>query len=169
MYDPLYMQYSRAPEGWHDEPFEYCFSFSKDFGAAIATASAANFQSPLQFDPDADFYVRSMAIAIFSLPIGLEAGDPIITLAMRLRDCFGRPLDNDFIVMSAYAMPPTQNNAFQISATFPQLVGTPVLPELYCPANGFMFAEFQGLIAHQMFNFSIYLAGVKRFQNEDCK
>ncbi len=171
-YTPNYLMYSKAPQGFHDEPFEYCFSFSKDFGANIASASVASFQSPLQLDPDADFYARSMSIMLFIRNLAGSSGGGLetrIDFSMRLRDCFGRPLDSDFMVMSAYAMPPNQNGVFNININFPTMVGTPILPELYCPANGFMFGDFLGVNANRTYNFSLYFQGVKRFQDEECK
>lgn len=175
-YKPNYLMYSRPPQGWHDEPFEYVFSFARSFEASGEVTSTTIFDmpnQPLPFDPDADFFARGIAVLVDVEP----TGEGIINLFfnMRLRNAYGRALDNDYIPMMAYATSPQTiaNAAFGPEAGSP--VATPWFPELYCPANGSMFADFQCqpivLPNSGEFNYSfhIYLQGVKRFQNEECK
>ena len=174
-YQPNYSQYSRAPQGWHDEPFEYVFSFAQ-FLPNVTIVAAQQFDflnNPLQFDPDADFYMRGIAVLVDE-----TEGGPDVTLVsplfnMRLRDSFGRPLDNQFIPMMAYATSPGDLGLFPGVPGSP--VATPWYPELYCPANSAMWADFQcqpvsivatpNLVAYA---FHLYFQGIKRFQNEDC-
>jgi hypothetical protein len=167
MYTPSYLLYSQAPTDWHDEPFEYCFTFQKDFGAPISTATQADMlNQPLQFDPDADFYLRGMAVQEDNPP----AGEGRIDFNMRLRDPFGRPLDDGYIPIQAYATL-TQNSGVNTPTK-----GTPTetvwFPELYCPKSCFMFADFQTQVvaskSAQFYCFHLYFKGVKRFKNEDC-
>ena len=57
-YKPNYRMYSKPQDGWHDEPFEYVFSYYNT-GVTVATQAAETFNflnNPLQMDPDADFY-----------------------------------------------------------------------------------------------------------------
>ena len=170
--------YSRPPQGWHDEPFEYCFSFAMFFGVIpiVSTTQFDFWNNPLQFDPDADFYMRAIAILIDQTPVGEELLNPYFN--MRLRDGFGRSLDNGFIPMQAYATEPTDAGPFAQVAGAP--IATPWLPELYCPANGAMWADFQcqnipGIgsipvtMASPSYSFHLYFQGVKRFQNENCE
>ena len=167
-YTPNYAMYSKAADGWHDEPFEYVYTFQKDFGAPIATPSLADFlNQPLQLDPDADFYARAIAILIDQAP----PGEGRIDFNMRLRDAFGRPLDDGFIPMSAYAIAPFSVGPFGPPAGSPS--GTPWFPEMYCPKSSIMWADFQAQTlvgkAAQFYSFHIYFQGVKRFENEECK
>jgi hypothetical protein len=166
-YKPNYRMYSRPQQGWHDEPFEYCFSFQNSVAAPVTAAALSFFNNPLQFDPDADFYMRGMAILQDKAP----GKDVQILFDMRLRDSFGRFLDNEFVPMDAYATAPTNLDDTNFPAGSP--VATPVYPELYCPANSAMWADFQaelGLsIGTAFYSFHLYFQGVKRFQNEDCK
>jgi hypothetical protein len=160
--------YSRAQAGWHDEPFEYVFSFEFDFGAPISVSTQADLLSqPLQFEPDADFYCRSIAQLVDQAPSSVDR----IDFDMRLRDSFGRPLDQGFIPMAAYAITPIGAGPFPAPAGAP--VGTPIYPELFCPKSSVMQADFQaqGLTgrAPQFYSFHLYLQGVKRFPNEICE
>lgn len=168
-YKPNYAMYSRAPQGWHDEPFEYVFSFVKTVTAPVLAASLSFFNNPLQFDPDADFYMRGIAILQDPPP----GKDVQILFDMRLRDAFGRFLDNGFIPMDAYATSPTSLDSTGFPAGGP--VATPWYPELYCPANSAMWADFQAengsasVLTPAFYSFHIYFQGVKRFQNESCE
>jgi hypothetical protein len=161
--------YSRAPEGFHDEPFEYVFSFEHDFGAPVASPSVADFaDNPLELDPDADFYARGIAILIDQTPPARVGRVGRIDFNMRLRDTFGRPLDDGYIPMSAYAVAPIAAGPFAAPAGSP--VGTPFFPELYCPASGTLQADFQAQLgASQFYSFHIYLQGVKRFKTTICE
>lgn len=170
-YKPNYAMYSKPQQGWHDEPFEYCFSFVQFFGLTNVTISTQFdfFNNPLQMDPDADFYMRGIAILIDPTPSG--EGLSQLFFNMRLRDSYGRPLDNMFLPMQAYATNPG------VAGKFPQVAGnpvaTPVYPELFCPSNSAMWADFQcqqvqtGMVT-PAFSFHLYFQGIKRFQNEDC-
>jgi len=172
-YKPNYADYSRAPQGWHDEPFEYVFSFQNSGTGPASVQQLSFFNNPLQFDPDADFFLRGIAILVDVGPLTVEPATDLITFDMRLRDSFGRPLDNGFIPMAAYATSPSALTA----ATFFQVPGspeaTPWYPELYCPANSAMMADFQAEFAvvgvPWFYSFHLYFQGIKRFQNEDCK
>lgn len=180
-YKPNYAMYSKPPQGWHDEPFEYVFSFQNS-GAANVPFSAAQLNllnNPLQLDPDADFLMRGIAILVDVTPVTIEPTTEQILFDMRLRDSFGRYLDNGFIPMGAYATSPTtgvNNTGVGQFYSFPgNPVATPVYPELYCPANSAMWVDFQAEYALSVSNppwfysFHLYFQGVKRFQNEDCK
>lgn len=62
-YVPNFAMYSRPPDGWHDEPFEYVFTFQQTFAAPITSVAQASLANvPMQLDPDADFYMRGLAI-----------------------------------------------------------------------------------------------------------
>jgi hypothetical protein len=167
-YKPNYSDYSRAPQGWHDEPFEYVWSFSA-FNLPVGPATQFNFfNNPLQFDPDADFFLRGLAILIDVTPVG--EGLSQLFFNMRMRDSFGRPLDSAFIAMQAYATNPTTSGEYESQPGNP--VATPWYPELYCPANSAMWVDFQTQAANGeigAYSFHLYFQGVKRFQNEDCK
>jgi hypothetical protein len=166
--------YSRAPEGFHDEPFEYVFSFYNNFGTNFTTASQADFlDQPLEFDPDADFYVRSIAQMVDPSPTGEGLPDAIY-FNMRLRDAFGRPLDSGFIPIGAYAIGATAYDSTLLTPAgiFPPPAGgplaTPWYPELLCPRSCVMFADFQAENIGGQYSFRIYFQGVKRFKNEEC-
>lgn len=172
-YKPNYRMYSKPQTGWHDEPFEYCFSFSM-FDITIpvpGNPQPLNFlNNPLQMDPDADFYMRGLSFTIDNVEGG-EGGPFEVDFNMRLRDSFGRPLDSDFIPMQAYA-----TSLLGVYAAAPgNPVATAVYPELYCPASSAMWADFQAqgignaVSANLAYSFHLYFQGVKRFQNEDCK
>ena len=171
-YKPNYADYSRAPQGWHDEPFEYVFSFAVFLGATtIVAAQQFDFlNNPLQFDPDADFYMRGIAVLVDELTSAKGTIFPLFN--MRLRDSFGRPLDSLFIPMMSYATSPGDLGEFPTVAGAP--VATPWYPELYCPANSAMWADFQcqpvtlGAATEVNYSFHLYFQGIKRFQNEDC-
>ena len=170
-YKPNYTMYSRAPQGWHDEPFEYVFSFSQFIASIDVTQSTVLdfLNNPMQFDPDADFFVRGIAVLVDQFP---GKGFVMPLFNMRLRDSFGRPLDNAFIPMMAYATSPGTAGEFPVVAGAPG--ATAWYPELYCPANSAMWADFQcqpvALGTEEIkYAFHLYLQGVKRFQNEDCK
>ena len=177
-YKQNYAMYSRAPQGWHDEPFEYVWSFQAGLVAGPITASQLSvFNNPLQFDPDADFYLRGIAALVdLAPPFEAEAPPNVnVLFDMRLRDCFGRALDSGFIPMAAYATSPSDLNP---AAAFFQVPGSPVAtpwyPELYCPANGAMWADFNAEIsivagAFWFYSFHLYFQGIKRFQNESCE
>ena len=178
-YKPNYRMYSKPQDGWHDEPFEYVFSFFNS-GATAATQAADTFNflnNPLQLDPDADFYLRGIAIVVDVEPVPVESSNVNVLFDMRLRDSWGRYLDNSFIPIGAYATCPLQNFAGQ--AEFFSWPGnppaTPWYPELYCPSNSAMWADFQaengvgGVGTPWYYSFHLYFQGVKRFQNEDCK
>lgn len=173
-YEPNYAIYSKAPDGWHDEPFEYVFSFQQTFTPALSNPALANFiNQPFQFDPNADFYLRGIALQIDLPPAGYVAGGNI-TFNMRLRNSYGRALDNDFIPMQAYATQPQFSGPYTAPAGQP--VATPWYPEMYFPANGAMWADFQAqgpiaMSAYKFYSFHVYLQGIKRFQNETgtCK
>lgn len=163
-YRPLHELYSQPPAGWHDEPFEYCFSFFKAF-AGITPASQATFlNQPLRFDPDADFYIRGMA-ALYDNPNSGEFANQIL-FSLRLRDPFGRALDNAAIPLSAYCgAPPTFPGGVYASVVNAP-VATPWYPELYVPANSAMFADFVAYTnSGQAYSFQIYFQGVKRFND----
>lgn len=171
-YKPNYAMYSKPPQGWHDEPFEYCFSFAQFIAPLQITIPQQFdfFNNPLQLDPDADFYMRGISIVIDNTTSGEFLS--ILLFNMRLRDSYGRPLDNMFIPMQAYATNPG------VTAKFREVVGaptaTPVYPELFCPANSAMWADFQAQtvapgFAGISYSFHLYFQGIKRFQNEDCK
>jgi len=171
-YRPNYAMYSRAPQGWHDEPFEYVFSYDTFFGSITVVNSTQFdfFNNPLQMDPDADFFMRGIAIQIDNLPSGEAAQE--IFFNMRLRDSFGRALDNTPIALQTYATNPG------IIGAFAEIAGSPVAtawyPELYCPANSALWADFQCQNVPAgpntiSFSFHLYFQGIKRFQNEDCK
>jgi hypothetical protein len=172
-YVPNYAMYPSAPDGWHDEPFEYVYTFQFDFGAPISVAAQANLlNQPLQLDPDGDFYMRGMAAMIDQAP----AGKGRIDFNMRMRDAFGRQLDSAFIPMAAYATPafaagPFTGLAGGVSSATP-IPATPWYPELYCPKSGVMFADFQSQVligkSAQFYSFHLYFKGVKRFKNEAC-
>ena len=174
-YQPNYSQYSRAPQGWHDEPFEYVFSFQNIFTPALSNPQLCNFfNNPLQIDPDADFYLRGIAVLIDPPPAAYAASGNI-TFNMRLRDSFGRPLDSDYTPMQTYGTNPAGNTGF--AGIYAQLAGNPVAtpwyPELYCPASSAMWADFQAqgpisASAYKFYSFHLYFQGIKRFQNEDC-
>jgi FG-GAP repeat len=141
-YKPNYRDYSRPPQGWHDEPFQYVWSFQSTFTSLAANPALGNLlNQPLQLDPDADFYLRGMAVVIDPAPPSVVAPGNL-TFNMRLRDSFGRPLDNDFVPMQAYA-----TNPAGFASADPQEAGnpaaTPWYPELYCPASSAMWADFQ--------------------------
>lgn len=172
-YRPNYSMYSKAPQGWHDEPFEYVWSFARFFGSITYTTPTFFdfFNNPLQLDPDADFFLRGIAILIDGTPVG--EGLIRIFFNMRLRDSFGRPLDSQFIPMQGYATNPTTEAPDAQVAGAP--VATPWYPELYCPANSAMWADFQCQnltvpnTVTPAYSFHLYFQGVKRFQNEDCQ
>jgi hypothetical protein len=168
-YKPNYAEYSRPPQGWHDEPFEYVYSFYQVIASPQTASALSFFNTPLQLDPDADFFARGIAILQDPSPGKLFTQ---ITFDMRLRDSFGRYLDNGFVPMGAYATSPTSLDETGFPAGGP--VATPWYPELYCPANSAMWADFQAElgvtgVGNAYYSFHIYLQGVKRFQNEDCK
>lgn len=176
-YRPNYLMYSRPPQGWHDEPFEYVFSFSQ-FGWNVGNITSIDqlniLNQPMPFDPDADFFMRGLAIVVDTVPV--TEGVENLLFNMRLRNAYGRALDNDFIPMAAYATSPQNLNNAVFGPELGSPVATPWFPELYCPANGTMFADFGAqqsfpIPTTSIFNYSfhIYLQGVKRFQNEECK
>ena len=180
-YKPNYRMYSKPQDGWHDEPFEYVFSYYNT-GVTVATQAAETFNflnNPLQMDPDADFYMRGMAVIVDTEPIPVEGFNANVLFDMRLRDSFGRYLDNVFIPMAAYATCPLSgvgNGGPGAFHTWPgNAVATPVYPELYCPSDSAMWADFQaengvgGVGTPWYYSFHLYFQGVKRFQNEDCK
>jgi hypothetical protein len=167
-YVPNWAMYSRAPDGWHDEPFEYVFTFQQNFTGGTSTVSQANLTNqPLQLDPDADFFMRGIAVLQDQVKTGVEPVIGPILFSMRLRNAFGRPLDSNYIPMGAYAARPN------LSTGTPQLTdpwqATPWYSELYFPANSALWADFQALNVGYYYSFHIYLKGVKRFQNEACK
>jgi hypothetical protein len=141
-YRPNYAMYSKAPEGYHDEPFEYVWSFQRTLAAGSVTlGDLDSLNNPLQFDPDADFYLRGIAVVVDQVPVSASTTFVNINFGMRLRDAFDRPLDDGFIPLPAYAVNPTSNGPFPSPAGSP--VGTPNYPELYCPASSVMYADFQ--------------------------
>lgn len=165
-YTPNYAMYSRAPEGWHDEPFEYVFTFQQMFTPSTTTANQANiYNQPFQMDPDADFFMRGLSILQDTIPYA-GMGTRKILFEMRLRNAFGRALDSAFIPMAAYAGSPNFSGTPTLTDPWQ---ATPWYPELYFPANGAMFADFQALNTGSYYSFHIYLQGIKRFQNEACK
>ena len=101
-YTPNYAAYSRAPQGWHDEPFEYVFTFQQTFVTGItAITQATLLNQPMQLDPDADFFMRGMAVLVDSV-LTVEGAGPI-NMSMRMRNAYGRALDSGFIPLAAYA------------------------------------------------------------------
>ncbi len=163
--------YSKAPDGWHDEPYEYCFNFQSTLAVSVTNPALFNFaDQPLQFDPDADFYMRGMAFLIDAAPAAYHGGGNV-TFNMRLRDPFGRPMDNDYVPMQAYATAPLAVGPYPAVSGAP--VTTPVYAELYCPASCVMYADFQAQgvsgSTYKTYSFHLYFKGVKRFQNEECK
>jgi hypothetical protein len=164
-YTPNYAMYSRAPEGWHDEPFEYVFNFQQDFPGGTAPASQATFlNQPMQFDPDADFYMRGMAI-LADYIVGLEGGGPI-NFTLRLKNPFGRALDSLAIPLNAYAATPNFDNSPVLQGPWQ---ATPWFPEMYCPANSALWGDFTAITTGTYYSLHIYFQGVKRFQNEQCR
>jgi hypothetical protein len=180
-FTPSYLMYSKAPKGWHDEPFEYVFSWSIFATLTVEVTSTTFFDffnNPLQFDPDADFFLRGAAVLVDNTPgPGLETDQIQLRFNMRLRNAYGRALDNGFIPMQSYFTSPQNLNNAAFGPEPGSPVATPWLPELYCPSNGAMFADFQcqpiglPLIVGTPYNYSfhLYFQGVKRFQNEVCK
>jgi hypothetical protein len=174
-YKPNYATYSRAPQGWHDEPFEYVYSFQNSGAGPASIAQLSLYNNPLEFGPDADFFMRGIAILVDVAP----AGDTNVPYDLRLRDSFGRYLDNGYIPMGAYATSPPEGaiSGGVSAALFYQNLGaavaTPWYPELYCPANSAMWADFQAEFAvggvTWFYSFHLYFQGVKRFQNELCE
>lgn len=174
-YQANYAMYSKAPDGWHDEPFEYVFNFQNSFTPALSNPQLADFlNAPMQFDPDADFYFRELAILI-DLPPSAYVATGRIDFNMRLRNAYGRALDNDYIPMQAYATSPQAifgaSNAGPFSSPIGAPVASPIYPEMFFPANGTMWGDFQAqgpiaMSAYKFYSFHIYLAGIKRFQNE---
>lgn len=164
-YNPNYAMYSRAPQGWHDEPFEYVFSFQNALAANTPAASTSFYNQPLQFDPDADFFMRGMAAMQDTIPYS-GAGLKQILFALRMRNAFGRALDSGFIPIGAYCGHPNFSG-------FPTLTdpwqATPWYPEQYFPANSAMWVDFEALNKGGYYSIHLYLQGVKRFQNESCK
>ena len=163
--------YSKAPDGWHDEPYEYCFNFQNTLAASVTTPRILDFaDQPLQFDPDADFYMRGMAILIDAAPVAY-AGGGNVTFNMRLRDPFGRPMDDGYVPMQAYATSSINKGPYPALLGAP--VATPIYAELYCPASCVMYADFQtqGVsgATYKTYSFHLYFKGVKRFQDEACK
>lgn len=137
-YIPSYAMYSKAPEGYHDEVFEYCFTFQATFTPPLASSSQANqFNVPLTFDPDADFYLRGIAVLIDGAPSGTQR----IDFSIRIRDPWGRPLDDNFVPMQVYATNPFPDGPFPGIAGAPS--ATPV-PELYCPKSCVMYMDMEG-------------------------
>jgi hypothetical protein len=172
-YIPNYARYSRAPGGYHDEPFEYVFSFQGSITLSqVPPRQADLLNQPLHFDPDADFYMRGIGF-LLDQSAGVE-GDQQATFDVRLRDSFGRPLDNDYIAMQCYA---TQVFITQVFFAFIPPGSFPIspwYPELYCPANSFMFGDFRAqnnLVAPAatLYSFHVYMSGVKRFPNAECQ
>jgi hypothetical protein len=175
-YNPNYLMYSRPPDGWHDEPFEYCFTFAQFFtGIVISTPRQFDFlNSPMQFDPDADFFMRGIAVLVDNVPTGKTSFR--LDFNMRIRNAYGRALDSASIPMMSYATSPETlaNAAFGPEPGSP--VATPWFPELYCPSNGVMTADFQcqtcptGVTpVDASYSFHLYFQGIKRFRNEECK
>jgi hypothetical protein len=163
-YTPNYAAYSRAPQGWHDEPFEYVFTFQQ---AGITAAQATLLNQPMQLDPDADFFMRGMAILI-DLVQTVE-GVSVINMSLRMRNAYGRALDSGFIPLSAYAGSPNFSGTPSITDPWP---ASPWFQEMYCPANSAMFVDLMALASGAgatYYSFHIYLQGVKRFQNQSCK
>jgi hypothetical protein len=164
-YIPNYAMYSRPPDGWHDEPFEYVFTFQNTVGAGVVPLLV---NQPMQMDPDADFFMRGIAILQDAIPYGLGALKQIF-FSMRLKNAFGRALDSDFIPMPAYAADP--NFTGTPDQTDPWQA-TPWYPEQYFPGNGVLWGDFQGLNSGGIggyYSFHLYLQGVKRFENEVCQ
>lgn len=175
-YKPNYLAYSRPPDGWHDEPFEYVFSFAQTFtGVVVASDRQFDFfNNPLQFDPDADFFLRAIAVLVDNVPTAKTSFR--LDFDMRLRNAYGRALDNAFIPMMSYATAPQNLNNAAFGPEPGSPVATPWYPEMYCPANGAMAADFQcqptvtgGTGVNAQYSFHLYLQGVKRFRNEECK
>lgn len=170
-YRPNYLMYSVAPTGWHDEPYEYVFNFQNTLAASVTNPRILDFGNyPLNFDPDADFYMRGAAILIDAAPATYVGGGNV-TFNMRLRDPFGRPLDDNYVPMQAYFTTPFSVGPSKALAGAP--VATPIYAELYCPASCVMYADFQAQgvsgATFKTYSFHIYFKGVKRFQNEECK
>src|SRR5208337_3814877 len=170
-YTPNYLMYSRPPDDWHDEPFEYVFSFAQTFtGIVISTSRQFDFlNQPLQFDPDADFFLRGLAVLIDNVPTYKTSFR--IDFNIRLRNAYGRALDSDFIPMMAYATSPQNLNNAAFGPKPGSPVATPWYPEMYCPSNGVMFADFQAQptptgvsVVNASYSFHLYLQGVKRFK-----
>jgi hypothetical protein len=163
-YRPSYLNYSKAPTGWHDEHFDYCFNFQFTYSAPISAGLIPNL--PLQFDPDADFYARGIAILIDAPPVAYVGGTRI-SFNMRMRDAWGRPLDDNFVPMQVYA-----TNPFANIGPYPKQPGAPhatPIPELYCKASCVMYLDLQSQNSGQEYSFHIFLVGVKRFKDEECK
>ena len=165
-YTPNYAMYSRAPQGWHDEPFEYVFTFQQTFSPAItAITQATLLNQPMQLDPDADFFMRGLAIVIDSV-VTIEGASPI-PMSMRMRNAYGRALDSGFIPLSAYAGSPNFTGTPSLTDPWP---ATAWFQEMYCPANSAMFLDLQATATGgSYYSFHVYLEGVKRYQNESCK
>jgi|SRR5208337_1664873 len=179
-YNPNYLMYSRPPDGWHDEPFEYVFSFAFQTTAYTETPLTSPrvfdfLANPLQFDPDADFFMRGIAVLVDNLPSSPDVTPVRLDFDMRLRNAYGRALDSTFIPMMSYATSPQNlaNAAFGPEPGSP--VATPWFPELYCPSNGVLSVDFScqpiPLITSALvgYSFHLYFQGVKRFRNEECK
>ena len=166
-YTPNYAAYSRAPQGWHDEPFEYVFSFQQTFAGGITALSQATLlNQPMQLDPDADFFMRGLSILIDNAANLIEGGGSI-PMAIRMRNAYGRPLDSGFIPLSAYAGAPNFTGTPYIVRPWE---ATPWFQEMYCPANAAMFLDLQATATGGLYySFHVYLQGVKRYQNESCK
>jgi hypothetical protein len=169
-YTPNYAAYSRAPQGWHDEPFEYVFTFQQNFTPAItAVTQATLLNQPMQLDPDADFFMRGMAILIEKVVHIVVEGAIYapIPMSMRMRNAYGRALDSGFIPLSAYAGSPNFSGTPSVTDPWP---ASPWFQEMFCPANSAMFVDLLALATGgTYYSFHIYLQGVKRYQNESCK
>jgi hypothetical protein len=176
-YRPLYAMYSSPPAGWRDEPFDYCFNFQFTFTPTGVTNPrlADLFNTPLALEGDADFYVRGMAIQI-DLPPSTYAGGGRIDFDMRLRDPFGRPLDDGFVPFQIYATSPRGTAGGIPGAWFASPgapAATPWYPELYCPQGSVLLLDLRAQGASggffKTYSFHMYFTGVKRIPNEVCK
>lgn len=132
-YIPLYEMYSKPPQGWHDEPFEYYFDIEQN-------ALTVKNSTPLQMDPDADFYARGIT--------GLANATGLVKV--RFQDQWQNSLSNGFVL---------QGNEFGV---FPK--ARPIFPEICCPKQSLLTVdttEYTNNNASTLFAFR----GVKRFQN----
>jgi hypothetical protein len=166
----------QTPSGFVDERAIFPFDYRQAQGATELPGGSFQLNQTLRIDEDANFMWRG---------ISWEYPDPYFFLAgqvaIRLRDCYGNYLSNDFIPILNYAqgyyiLQPWQGDNAAAPPVGPNLVapfsggmGVAFADEIFCPASGILQVDILGLNSLGSASVGRFMArGVKRRPDSDC-